>query len=327
LRKLLTLFLLGLLATGAWLAWGLLVPATPNGQKFVMLRSGLTTRKIAAELKSAGVIRSEKAFLLWHYFHRRASLKAGEYLFEKPATVVTVHHRLVRGDIYTHTVVIPEGYNMFDVAQTIEEAGLGSKEDFLKVARSDTDLIHDLAPEATSLEGYLFPDTYELTRTQSMRDIATVMVHHFRQVAGSLGLSNDVHRTVTMASIVEKETAAPEERPLVASVYYNRLTRRMALDADPSVIYAELLANTYQGALHHEDLQTKSPYNTYRCPGLPPGPIANPGRSALDAAMHPAVSDYLYFVSNGNGHHRFALSLEEHNRNVNAFRRTVQHRP
>ena len=312
---------------GAWLAWGLLVPTTPNGQKFVMLRSGLTTRKIAAELKSAGVIRSEKAFLLWHYFQRRSSLKAGEYLFEKPATVVTVHHRLVRGDIYTHTVVIPEGYNMFDVAQTIEEAGLGSKEDFLKVARSDADLIHDLAPEATSLEGYLFPDTYELTRTQSMRDIATVMVHHFRQVAGSLGLSNDVHRTVTMASIVEKETAAPEERPLVASVYYNRLTRRMALDADPSVIYAELLANTYQGALHHEDLQTKSPYNTYRYPGLPPGPIANPGRSALDAAMHPAVSDYLYFVSNGNGHHRFALSLEEHNRNVNAFRRTVQHRP
>jgi UPF0755 protein len=327
LRKLLTLFLLGLLALGAWLAWGLLVPTTPDRQKFVMLRSGLTTRKIAAELKSAGVIRSEKAFLLWHYFHRRASLKAGEYLFEKPATVVTVHHRLVRGDIYTHTVVIPEGYNLFDVAQTIEQAGLGSKEDFLKVARSDTDLIRDLAPEATSLEGYLFPDTYELTRTQSMRDIASVMVHHFREVAGSLGLSNDVHRTVTMASIVEKETAAPEERPLVASVYYNRLTRRMALDADPSVIYAELLANTYQGALHHEDLQTKSPYNTYRYPGLPPGPIANPGRSALDAAMHPAVSDYLYFVSNGNGHHRFAQSLEEHNRNVNAFRRTVQHRP
>jgi UPF0755 protein len=129
-----------------------------------------------------------------------------------------------------------------------------------------------------------------------------------------------------MASIVEKETAVPEERPMVASVYYNRLSKRMALDADPSVIYAELLANTYQGALHHDDLATKSLYNTYRNPGLPPGPIANPGRSSLEAAMHPAVSDYLYFVSDGNGHHRFARSLEEHNRNVSAFRRTI-HRP
>jgi UPF0755 protein len=327
LRKLLTLVLLVALAFGAWLAWALLAPESPSGQKFVMLRSGSTTRRIASELKSAGVIRSERAFLLWHYFHRKSSLKAGEYLFEKPATLIDIHRRLVRGDIYTHTVVIPEGYTMFDIALTIEQAGLGPKEDFLKIARSDTDLIRDLAPEATTLEGYLFPDTYELTRTQSMRDIATVMVRHFRQVASSIGLATDVHRTVTMASIVEKETAAPEERPLVASVYYNRLAKRMALDADPSVIYAELLVNTYQGALHHDDLQTKSPYNTYRYPGLPPGPIANPGRSSLEAAMHPAVSDYLYFVSNGNGHHRFARSLEEHNRNVMAFRHALQHRP
>jgi len=327
LRKLLTFVLLLALAFGAWLAWGLLVPISPSGQKFVMLRSGSTTRRIANELRSAGVIRSERAFLLWHSFHRRSSLKAGEYLFEKPATLVEVHHRLVRGDIYTHTVVIPEGFTMFDVAQTIEEAGLGTKEDFLKVAQGDVDLIRDLAPEATSLEGYLFPDTYELTRTQSMRDIATIMVKHFRQVAASIGLASDVHGTVTMASIVEKETAAPEERPLVASVYYNRLAKRMALDADPSVIYAELLLHTYQGALHHDDLQTKSPYNTYRYPGLPPGPIANPGRSSLEAAMRPAVSDYLYFVSNGNGHHRFARSLEEHNRNVMAFRHALQHRP
>jgi peptidoglycan lytic transglycosylase G len=254
-----------------------------------MLRSGYGTRRIANELRSAGVIRSERAFLLWHYFHRRFSLKAGEYLFERPATLVDVHHRLVRGDIYTHTVVIPEGYTMFDVAQTIEQAGLGSREDFLKVARSDTDLIHDLAPEATTLEGYLFPDTYELTRTQSMRDIASVMVHHFRQVASSIGLANDVHRTVTMASIVEKETAAPEERALVAGVYYNRLTKRMALDADPSVIYAELLNNTYQGALHHDDLQTRSPYNTYKYPGLPPGPIANPGVRWKRRCIRPSV--------------------------------------
>jgi len=299
-------------------------PVTPPGQKFVLLRSGLTTHRIAAELKYAGVIRNERAFLIWHYLHHKRSLKAGEYLFERPATIIDIHRRLERGDIYTHTVVVPEGFTMFDIAGAIEQSGLGSREDFLKVAQSDTDLIKDLAPQATSLEGYLFPDTYEFTRTQSMREIATLMVHHFRQVANTIGLTTDVHPTVTMASIVEKETAAPAERPLVASVYYNRLTKRMALDADPSVIYAELLAKTYSGALHHDDMQTKSPYNTYRCPGLPPGPIANPGRGSLEAAMHPATSNFLYFVSDGNGQHRFARSLEEHNQNVNAYRRAMR---
>ncbi len=323
-RKFLTILLLAGIAFAGWFAWAVLTPVAPSGQTFVLLKSGSTTRKIANELKSAGAIRSERAFLIWHFLHRKRSLKAGEYLFEKPASLIEVHNRLARGDIYTHTVVIPEGFTMFDIAQAIEQAGLGSKDDFLKVARSDTDLIRDISPDATSLEGYLFPDTYEFTRTQSLHDIASAMVHHFRQVATAIGLTSDVPRTVIMASIVEKETAVPDERTMVASVYYNRLTKRMALDADPSVIYAELLANTYQGALHHDDMSTKSPYNTYRYAGLPPGPIANPGRSSLEAAMHPAVSDYLYFVSDGNGHHRFARSLEEHNRNVNAFRRAMR---
>ena len=150
------------------------------------------------------------------------------------------------------------------------------------------------------------------------------MVKQFRQVAQQIGLSSEVHRIVTMASIVEKETAVPEERPLVAGVYYNRLQRKMALDADPSVIYAELLAGAYQGTLHHDDLFFKSPYNTYRNPGLPPGPIANPGRGSLEAAMHPTPSQYLFFVSDSNGHHRFARSLEEHNQNVNAYRRAMR---
>ena len=323
-RKFLTILLLAGIAFAGWFAWAVLTPVAPSGQTFVLLKSGSTTRKIANELKSAGAIRSERAFLIWHFLHRKRSLKAGEYLFEKPASLIEVHNRLARGDIYTHTVVIPEGFTMFDIAQAIEQAGLGSKDDFLKVARSDTDLIRDISPDATSLEGYLFPDTYEFTRTQSLHDIASAMVHHFRQVATAIGLTSDVPRTVIMASIVEKETAVPDERTMVASVYYNRLTKRMALDADPSVIYAELLANTYQGALHHDDMSTKSPYNTYRYAGLPPGPIANPGRSSLEAAMHPAVSDYLYFVSDGNGHHRFARSLEEHNRNVNAYRRAMR---
>lgn len=323
-RKLLTFLLVAVLAVGGWLAWAVFTPITPAGQKFVLLRAGYSTRKIAAELRAAGVIQSERAFLIWHYFHRKRSMKAGEYLFEKAATLADIHSRLARGDIFVHTVVIPEGYTMFDIAQAIEQAGLGTQEEFLKAVQNDTDLIQDLSPEAKSLEGYLFPDTYEFTRTQSVREIVIVMVHHFRQVANTIGLTSEVHPTVIMASIVEKETAGPEERPMVASVYYNRLTKRMALDADPSVIYAELLAGIYQGALHHADLQVNSPYNTYRYPGLPPGPIGNPGKSSLEAAMHPARSEYLYFVSDGNGRHRFARSLQEHNRNVTAFRRAVR---
>ncbi len=323
-RKFLIFALLVVLAVGGWLAWAVVVPVSPSEQKFVLLRPGYSTRRIAAELKAAGVIRSEEAFLIWHSFHRGRSMKAGEYLFEKTATLREVHDRLARGDIFVHTVVIPEGYTMFDIAQAIEQVGLGTQEEFLSIARSDTELIQDVAPEAKSLEGYLFPDTYEFTRTQSMREIVAAMVHHFRQVATTIGLTTDVAQTVIMASIVEKETAVPEERPMVASVYYNRLTKRMALDADPSVIYAKLLEGSYQGALHHADMQINSPYNTYRFPGLPPGPIGNPGRTSLEAAMHPARSEYLYFVSDGSsGHHRFARSLEEHNRNVGAFRRAI----
>ena len=328
-RKFLTLLLLAVLGFGGWLAWALWLPVTPEGQKFVMLRPGYSTRRIAAELQSAGVIRSRLAFVLWHRIHRKQSLKAGEYLFDKTARVPDVHDRLVRGDIYVHTVVIPEGFTMFDIAQAVQEAGLGSNQEFLAVARSNVELISDLAPEAKSLEGYLFPNTYEFTRTQSMKDIAAAMVKQFRQVAEQIGLTanglgTEVRKTVTMASIIEKETAVPEERAVVASVYYNRLARNIALQADPSVIYAELLNGTYAGALHHADMGFQSAYNTYTHPGLPPGPIGNPGRTALEAALHPAQTDYYYFVSDGNGHHRFSRSLEEHNQNVAKLRQAVQ---
>ena len=326
-KTLITLLLLAILAAGGWLAWAVLLPLQPASQTFVMLRPGYSTRRIASELKSAGVIRSADAFVLWHYLHHRRSLKAGEYLFDKAEDARVVHDRLARGDIYIHTVVIPEGYNMFDVAQAMQDAGLGTREEFLAVAQRDTSLIADLAPQAKSLEGYLFPNTYEFTRTQTMAEMAAAMVKQFRQVAQELGLNvdtqQDIQKTVTMASIIEKETAAPDERPLVASVYYNRLGEGIALQADPSVIYGELLQGTYSGALHHEDMQVNSAYNTYRHPGLPPGPIANPGKSALEAAMHPATTDYFYFVADGSGHHRFAHSLEEHNRNVAKYRKMV----
>jgi UPF0755 protein len=323
LRALITLILVVVVAAGGWVAWQVYVPVTPAANTSLLLHSGYSTRRIAVELKKAGIIRSEVAFRLWHAWHRKPSLKAGEYLFERAASLPQVHERIARGDIYFHTVTIPEGYTIFDIAKAMEEAGLGPAADFLRIAETQTQMISDLAPEAKSLEGYLFPNTYEFTRTESLEEMAATMVHQFRQVAQQIGLNSDVLRIVTMASIVEKETAAPEERPRVASVYYNRLAQRMALDADPSVIYAQLLTGTYQGSLHHDDMAVNSPYNTYRFPGLPPGPIGNPGKSALEAALHPESTKFLYFVSDGNGHHRFARSLEEHNRNVAAYRRAL----
>ncbi len=326
-RTLITLLLVAVLAAGGWAAWQVYTPVMPPTNTSLLLHSGYSTRRIAAELKKAGVIRSELVFRLWHATHPKPSLKAGEYLFEREATLPQVYERIARGDIYFHVVTIPEGYTMFDIAKAMEDAGLGSAADFLHIAETRTQLISDLVPEAKSLEGYLFPNTYQFTRTQSLEEMAATMVHQFRQVAQQIGLNSgsnlDVARVVTMASIVEKETAAPEERPRVASVYYNRLTQKMALDADPSVIYAELLKGTYQGSLHHADMAVNSPYNTYRFPGLPPGPIANPGKGALEAAMHPESTKFLYFVSNGNGHHRFARSLEEHNKNVTAYRHAL----
>jgi UPF0755 protein len=326
-RKIFWLILIAAFACAGWFAWALLTPTEPPAKTFVMLHPGYSTRRIASELKSAGVIRSEQAFILWHYIHRRP-LQAGEYLFEKPADLRDVQRRLARGDVFFHTVVVPEGFTIFDIARAVEAAGLGSAEDFIKIAQSDMALVADLAPGAPSLEGYLFPDTYQFSRMMTMREMAGAMVKQFRQVAKEIGLISTsmtpMQLTVTMASIVEKETAVAEERPLVASVYYNRLAKNIALDADPSIIYAELLAGTYTGALHHDDMRFDSPYNTYRHAGLPPGPIGNPGKSALEAAMHPAQSDYYYFVADAAGHHRFARTIEEHNKNVDAYRRAMR---
>ncbi len=323
-RTILTLLLAAVLAAAAWLAYGLLLPTGPKGEeKFVLLRPGSSARHIALDLKNAGVIRNASAFLAWHYWRGRPTLKAGEYKFDHPAAACEVYARIVAGDIYVHTVVIPEGYNIFDIANAMQAAGLGSRDAFLNVARSDLSLISDLDPQAPSLEGYLFPDTYEFTRTQSLHDMAAAMVKRFRQESRQLGLTTDFHRVVTMASIVEKETAVATERPLVANVFYNRLHRNIILATDPSVIYAALLAGRYNGVIHQSDLQFDSAYNTYKHAGLPPGPICNPGRDSLQAAIQPANSDFLYFVSDNNGHHRFARTLEEHSRNVAAYRRAL----
>ena len=322
-RKLLKLiFLAAVIAAGcAWYA--LYLPIGPTSAESVMLRPGSTARRIARELKAAGVIRSEWGFLALHAW-RGKTLKAGEYRFDHPADARAVYERIARGDVVVHTVTIPEGYNLFETAAAVEGAGLGTRADFLKAAQ-EVALISDLDPLAHSLEGYLFPDTYEFTRTQSMHDMAAQMVRRFRANARQIGLTQDYHRVVTMASIVEKETSVAEERPLVASVYYNRLAKDAALAADPTVVYASELAGKYDGVIHQSDLALDSPYNTYKYAGLPPGPIANPGRAALEAALHPAASDLLYFVADAAqpGHHRFAVTAAEHSRNVATYRKAA----
>lgn len=314
--------MLVLLLAAAWLAYALWLPLAPGEEKFVMLRPGLSARQIAGELERSGVIRSGRGFLVLHYARRR-SLKAGEYRFADPASTFRLYDRVARGDIYVHTVAIPEGYNTYDIATAIEAAGLGSRQQFLDLTRSELALISDLDPKATSLEGYLFPDTYQFTRTQSLRDMLAAMVRRFRQEAQSVALTSNFHDVVTMASIVEKETGVPEERPLVAGVFYNRIAKKIILAADPTVIYAALLAGRYDGVIHQSDLQMDSRYNTYRYAGLPPGPICNPGRASLEAALRPAKTEFLYFVSDNQGRHRFSRTMEEHARNVSEYRRAT----
>jgi len=252
------------------------------------------------------------------------TLKAGEYRFDHPARISEVYDRLRRGDVYTIAVTIPEGSNLFDIAARIEAAQLGAKEDFERVAQQDTALVSDLDPHAASLEGYLFPDTYHFGRRTTANQMAAAMVRRFRAQAATVGLQGDVHRVVTMASLIERETPIEKERPLVASVFSNRLTKDMPLMTDPSVIYAAMLAGHYRGTIYQSDLNSDSPYNTYKRTGLPPGPICNPGMASLNAAMNPARTNYLYFVAasaDPSGHSRFAATLEEHQKNVLAYRR------
>ena len=322
-RALAVLILIVALLTAGWMAYSLYQPIGPLTEKFVLVRPGSSARRIANDLQNAGLLRSSSAFLALHYYQGRPPLKAGEYRFDRAADAFEVHDRLARGDIVIRALVIPEGYNIFEIAAAVEAAGLGTRQQFLDVARSDLSLVSDLDPTAPSLEGYLFPDTYHFTRTQSLHDIAATMVRRFRQEARSLGLDSNFHGIVTLASIVEEETAAPEERPVVAGVFQNRMSRDMLLATDPSVVYAALLAGRYRGVIHQSDLDFDSPYNTYHYPGLPPGPIANPGRSSLQAAMHPARTEYYFFVSDNQGHHRFAATAQEHSRNVARYRRDL----
>ncbi len=299
-----------------------LVPYGATQEKFVEIAPGSPTLGIGRQLEQAGIIPSRYAFDALRVI-KPGVLKAGTYRFAAPDTTANIYERIHRGDVYTIAVTIPEGSTVFDVAARLQGANLGKMADFLAAAKTETELIKDLDPQATSLEGYLFPDTYRFSPKTKPVEIAAVMVKRFRSAAEQLKLSHDVHHIVTVASLVERETARDNERPLVASVFENRLEKEMPLMTDPSVIYGLQLAGAWRGTIYASDLQRDTPYNTYMHAGLPPGPIANPGIKSLKAAMMPAQTNYLYFVaagSNPQGQSLFAETLEEHNKNVSEYR-------
>jgi UPF0755 protein len=317
---------LALLLAAGWLAYVFAWPDGPHAELFVEVSPGTPSRQIAEQLARSGVVRSALAFDALRMI-RGGRLKAGEYRFDHPARVGEVYDRIVRGDVYTIALTIPEGANLFDIAQRVEAAKLGSRDEFLAEARRSVGLVRELDPGAPSLEGYLFPVTYRFGRAVTAQQMLVAMVARFRQEVLVLRLvPGAVHRVVTMASLVERETPIGAERPLVASVFENRLGRRMPLETDPSVIYAALIEGRYRGTIYRSDLAADSEYNTYRHAGLPPGPICNPGESSLKAAMEPARTNYLYFVAAGadpQGRSRFSATVAEHERNVVAYRRDL----
>ncbi len=321
-----TLLLLLLIAAAA-VGYIIHQPFGPSTETFIDIAPGTGTQAIAAQLEKLGIVRNQYIFDLLREL-KGGSLKAGEYRFDHPAPMTEVYSRIVRGDIYTRALTIPEGYNIFDIAQAVEDAGFGtpriSAATFLAAERQHTELIAAFIPAGSpspqSLEGYLFPDTYHFPHRTSPEQILAAMVRRFRQVSQQLDMTGDISRTVTMASLIEKEVSQDAERPLVAGVFVNRLAKGMTLATDPTVIYAALLENRWRGTIYASDLQSPSPYNTYKHPGLPPGPICNPGMAALRAAISPAKTDYLYFVSDAAGHSRFSATLKEHAQQVQAYR-------
>jgi len=322
--------------------WWVILPyqGYPGTEKLVEVAPGTGATRILEQLGREGVLSSPliaRAYLV--YVLRNPPLQAGEYRFVGPMTFPEVLRKLIRGDVVSRSVTVVEGFAMEDIADQLAQAGAGRREVFLEQMRSPA-LIADLDPAASDLEGYLYPETYRFRVGTSEAEIVATLVKTFRSrferhvrpmlagagPAGGAGTGPSgnpftVREVVTLASIVEKEARASSERPMIAGVYRNRLLRHMALDADPTVIFALRRLGRWDGSIHHDDLRLDSPYNTYRYAGLPPGPICSPGLPSLQAAARPADVPYLYFVSRNDGTHVFATTLEEQNHNVEIWQR------
>jgi len=292
---------------------------------FVEIPNGTGVNAIGRRLVEAGVVQSTYAFQAAMRLRANGqTLKAGEYRFSEPMTPDEVIEKLARGEVYLRPITFPEGLTIAEMGRVFETQGFGKAAAFVKAAQ-DSSSIDKLDPQADDLEGYLFPETYTLPRSAKAEDLISQMTARFaevytpelRKAAEARGMST--REVLTMASLIEKETARSEERFLVSAVYHNRLKIGMPMQCDPTVIYGLQKAGRYAGNLTRENLQFDSPYNTYRYPGLPPGPIAAPGRLAIEAAVKPAEVSYLYFVSKNDGTHVFATTLAEHNRNVTEY--------
>jgi UPF0755 protein len=301
--------------------------AYSGSEQFVEIAAGTGSRGIGRALAAAGVVRDEWTFRLAVYLTGTGrELKAGEYRFAGPMSPKEVARTLARGDVYLRPLTFPEGLSIREMARLFESRAGGDAKAFVRAA-AGTDVIRPLDPKASDLEGYLFPETYNLPRHTDAHALVRQMAERFltlfdaarRAEAAARGLS--VREVVTLASLVEKETAKAEERPIVAAVYLNRVRIGMGLQCDPTVIYALERAGKYTGNLTRKDLQFDSPYNTYKYAGLPPGPIAAPGLASIDAVLAPATVDYLYFVSRNDGSHVFATTLAEHNKNVKEWQK------
>ena len=313
------------LIAGGFCFYRMLAPYAGFGQEiFVDIPHGTTSQGMARMLADAGVVRSPLDFTAARLLAHTRVLQAGEYRFNRAASPIEVVRRIARGDVFYYLLVVPEGKNMFDIGAAAEQLGLFSADQFVAAAH-DPSLIRDLDPKAPSLEGYLFPNTYRVGRHTTPEMLARQMTTKFREVWRSLGTTADVHDTVTLASMVEREGKLAEERPEIAAVFENRLRIGMKLDCDPTTIYAALLRNAYRGTIYRSDLQSTDPYNTYQHAGLPPGPIANPGLASLRAVLGPADSAALYFVlrPDGSGGHQFSATIAEHDKAVARYHRAI----
>jgi UPF0755 protein len=307
---------------------------TPTSATPFEIPAGLRAREVLRLLHDRGLISSENLTMAHLVVSgQRKSLKAGEYFFEGPVTTREVIERLVAGSVYLHHFTVPEGLTVAEVAQQWQTQGFGDADSFKAAAEQSVDLVREFDGERAneSVEGYLFPETYSFPLRTTPRQAIEAMIARFRTVmmqlhektpAESWPLS--LRDTVVLASLVEAEAAVEDERPLIASVFLNRLKLRMLLQCDPTVIYALEQSSRYQGRLTSADLKFDSPYNTYRYPGLPPGPIANPGKHSLEAAIHPAETRNLYFVRTTEGRHTFSENLASHNRAVASYRAQVR---
>jgi len=306
------------------------LPANAPPQTLVV-PPGASASSIGRQLHDRGLVRHPLLFrALVLVRGQGSSLKAGQYELDGPLSLEQIADLLVRGQVLRSDVTFPEGKVIEEMADLAEAKGIPTAE-FLAAAR-DPSLVRDLDPLAGDLEGYLFPDTYDLPGTGNRGAVLVErMVERFREV--TLPLRADIaaqrltlRELVTLASVVERETARPEERPRIAAVFHNRLVRGMPLQTDPTVIYALRKAGRWDGNIRKKDLDLDSPYNTYRRPGLPPGPIASPGREALLAVLHPAATKDLYFVSRNDGSHHFSETLTEHERAVDRYQRSRSRR-